>query len=195
MWKATVCAKDCPDTCGLLAKVKDGRITKVKGDPDHPFTRGFICKKASYFPKHVHNKKRILTPLIRSGPKGTGLFEPITWDEALDRVVTKVKEISFITGPEAILPYFFAGHMGLIQRNAGHAFFHKLGASRLKTTICGPAATAGYKATLGSGPSTDVESVVDSDFIIIWGSNTLTTNVHAWTFFEKARKKGAPDSW
>jgi len=191
MWKPSVCTKDCPDTCGLLARVEEGRITKVKGDPDHPFTRGFICKKAGYFPQHVHNKKRILTPLIRSGPKGTGRFEPIAWDEALDRVAAKIKEVSAEYGPEAVLPYFYAGHMGMIQRNAGHAFFHKLGASRLLATICGPAATAGYETTLGSGPSTDLESVVDSDFIIIWGNNSLTTNLHAWPFYQKARKKGA----
>ena len=191
MWKPSVCTKDCPDTCGLLVKVENGRITKVKGDPDHPFTRGFICKKAGYFPQHVHNEKRILTPLIRSGPKGTGRFEPIAWGEALDHVVSKIKEVCAEYGSEAILPYFFAGHMGIIQRSAGHAFFHKLGASRLLTTICGPAATAGYEPTLGSGPSTDLESVVDSDFIIIWGNNCLTTNVHAWPFYQKARKKGA----
>jgi anaerobic selenocysteine-containing dehydrogenase len=191
MWKPSVCTKDCPDACGLLAKVENGRITKVKGDPDHPFTRGFICKKARYFPQHVHNEERIFTPLMRSGPKGAGRFEPITWDEALDRVVAKTKEVSAEYGPEAILPYLYGGHMGLIHRNAGQAFFHKLGASRLLATICGPAATAGFEATLGSGPSTDIESVVDSDFIIIWGNNSLTTNVHAWPFYRKARKNGA----
>lgn len=191
MWKPSVCAKDCPDTCGLLAKVEDGQITRVTGDPDHPFTRGFICKKAGYFPQHVHTKERILTPLIRSGPKGTGRFAPISWDEALDQVAARIKKISADYGPEAILPYLYAGHMGLIQRNAGQAFFHKLGASRLLATICGPAATAGHEATLGSGPSTDLESVVDSDFIIIWGNNSLTTNVHAWPFYARARKKGA----
>ena len=191
MWKPSVCTKDCPDTCGLMAKVENGKITRVKGDPDHPFTRGFICKKAGYFPEHVHNEDRILTPLKRSGPKGSGQFIPISWDEALDRVVAKIKEVSTTHGPEAILPYLYAGHMGLIQRNAGQAFFHKLGASRLLGTICGPAATAGYQTTLGSGPSTDIESAVDSDFIVIWGNNSLTTNVHAWPFYKKAMKKGA----
>lgn len=191
MWKPSVCTKDCPDTCGLLVKVEDGRITKVKGDPDHPFTRGFICKKAAYFPGHVHNEDRILTPLKRSGPKGSGRFDPISWDEALDRVSAKIRAVSTEFGPESILPYLYAGHMGLIQRNSGHAFFHKIGASRLLGTICGPAATAGFEATLGSGPSTDIESAVDSDFIIIWGNNSLTTNVHAWPFYQKARKKGA----
>jgi anaerobic selenocysteine-containing dehydrogenase len=191
MWKPSVCAKDCPDTCGLLVKVEDGRITKVKGDPDHPFTRGFICKKARYFPRHVHNEDRILTPLRRTGPKGSGRFAPVSWDDALDLVAAKLKQVAADHGPEAILPYHYAGHMGVIQRNAGEAFFHKLGASRLLGTICSPAANAGFQATLGAGPSTDVESAVHSDLIIIWGSNSLTTNVHAWPFFKAARDKGA----
>ena len=191
MWKPAVCTKDCPDTCGLLCKVENGEITRVKGDPEHPFTKGFICKKAGYFPRHVHNEDRILTPLKRVGPKGEGRFEPITWDEALDLTIAQIRNVAATYGPEAILPYRYAGHMGLIQRNAGEAFFNKLGASRLLLTICGPAATAGFEATLGSGPSTDIESATDSDFIVIWGSNTLTTNVHAWTFINQARKKGA----
>lgn len=191
MWKSSVCTKDCPDTCGLLVKVKDGKITQVKGDPDHPFTKGFICKKAGFFPGHVHNDARILTPLKRSGPKGSGRFEPMTWDAALDQVAANLKRVSADHGPEAILPYFYAGHMGLVQLNAGQAFFHKLGASRRLGTICGPAATEGHKTTLGSGPSTDIESAAASDFIIIWGNNCLTTNVHAWPFYNKARQNGA----
>ncbi|MCB2185554.1 MAG: molybdopterin oxidoreductase family protein [Deltaproteobacteria bacterium] len=191
MWKPSVCAKDCPDTCGLLCQVEDGRITKVKGDPAHPFTRGFICQKAGYFPQHVHHPERVLTPLARTGPKGEGRFRPVSWDEALALVAAKFQEVAAAHGPEAILPYHYAGHMGLIQRNAGEAFFHKLGASRLLPTICGPAASAGFAATLGPGPSTDIEAAAESDFILIWGSNTLTTNVHAWPFFKKARDQGA----
>ena len=191
MWKHSVCTKDCPDTCGLLVEVVDGRIRTVKGDPEHPFTQGFICKKAGYFPEHVHSSERILTPLKRTGPKGSGLFSPISWDEALDRIADRMSTVSAGFGPEAILPYYYAGHMGLIQRHAGHAFFHRLGASRLLPTICGPAASAGFEASLGRGPSTSIESSVDSDFIIIWGSNTLTTNLHAWPFFQKAGKNGA----
>lgn len=127
MWKPSVCTKDCPDTCGLLAKVEDGRIVKVKGDPEHPFTKGFICKKAGFFPHHVHGEERILTPLKRCGPKGSGQFEPISWDEALNQVVAEIKALLTDYGPESILPYFYAGHMGLIQRNAGQAFFTNWG--------------------------------------------------------------------
>ena len=191
MWKPSVCAKDCPDTCGLLAKVEDGRITQVKGDPDHPYTQGFLCRKAHYFPQYVHSPQRIATPLKRSGPKGSGRFSPISWDQAMDLLVERINQILADHGARAILPYYYAGHMGLVQRNAGHAYFNRLGASRMLPTICGPAAEAGFSASLGTGPSTDIESSVDSDYIVIWGSNTLSTNVHAWSFFQKARRKGA----
>jgi len=191
MWKRAVCTKDCPDTCGLLAEVENGHIVTVKGDPDHPFTDGFICQQARHFPEHVHSPKRITTPLRRTGPKGTGKFEPVEWDEALDEVGSRMNSVTSEFGPEAILPYSYAGHMGLVHRYAGHAFFNRLGASRLNYTICSAAATAGYEVSLGRGPSTEIESASQSDYIIIWGSNTLTTNVHAWPHFNKARKAGA----
>jgi anaerobic selenocysteine-containing dehydrogenase len=191
MWKRAVCTKECPDTCGLLVKVENGQIVAVKGDPDHPFTAGFICKKASHFPEHIHSFKRITKPLKRTGPKGAGKFEPIGWNEALDEVASRMKSVSSEFGSEAILPYSYAGHMGLVHRNAGHAFFNRLGASGLDYTICGPAATAGYEASLGKGPSTEIQAALQSDYIIIWGSNTLTTNVHAWPYFSKAQKAGA----
>ncbi len=191
MWKRCVCPKDCPDTCGMLANVENDRVIAVKGDPEHPFTQGFICRKAGHFPEHVHGKQRILEPLKRTGPKGSGQFRPISWDAALDEIAGRMGEVAETYGPEAILPYYYAGHMGLVHRNAGHSFFHRLGASRMMPTICGPAATAGFQASLGKGPSTDIEWSAASDFIIIWGSNTLTTNLHAWTFFKRAMKNGA----
>jgi anaerobic selenocysteine-containing dehydrogenase len=191
MYKRSVCTKDCPDTCGLLAKVENGRITKVKGDPDHPYTNGFICKKASYFPQHVHGEKRITRPLKRTGPKGGGQFNPISWDEALSEIAAHIQDISASHGPEAIMPYSYAGHMGLVQRNYALSLWHRMGATRLLYTICGPAATAGFQASLGKGPSTEIQFAADSDYIIIWGNNTLTTNLHAWPHFQKARKKGA----
>ena len=129
--------------------------------------------------------------LKRTGPKGSGAFVPITWDEALGEIAGRMASVAAEYGPEAIMPYFYAGHMGLVHRHAGHAFFHRLGASRLLPTICGPAAGAGFEASLGGGPSTAITSAAASDFIIIWGSNTLTTNLHAWPFFQKARKNGA----
>ena len=191
MWKRAVCTKDCPDTCGLLVRVEDGRITTVKGDPDHPYTQGFICKKGARFPEHVHGASRLTTPLKRTGPKGSGQFAPVTWDEALNEVAANIRRVVDEFGPESVLPYTYAGHMGMVHRNAGHSLFNKIGASQLDYTICGPAGTAGFKASLGSGPSTEIQSATESDFIVIWGSNTLVTNVHAWPHFTKARKNGA----
>ncbi len=187
----SVCPFDCPDTCGLLVKVRDGQALAVSGDPRHPFTRGFICQKMRHYPERVHSPARLTTPLLRQGAKGGGSFRPIAWDEALDIIERQITQTVARHGAEAILPYSYAGHMGLVQRNSGDAFFHKLGASRLERTICGSTAGLGFSLSLGRGPSTDIESAVDSDFIIIWGSNTLTTNLHAWPFFQEARRRGA----
>ncbi|RJX32970.1 MAG: molybdopterin oxidoreductase family protein [Desulfarculus sp.] len=188
--KLAVCPHDCPDTCGWLVQVDGGRVVSVKGDPDHPFTRGFLCAKAGHYPSRVHSPQRLTKPLLREGAKGSGRFKEITWQRALDVLQRRLEEAAGRFGPESILPYFYAGHMGLVHRNAGSAFFHKLGASRLLPTICSSTATAGHALSLGSGPSTDVESAAHADLIIIWGSNTLTTNLHAWPFFQEARQRG-----
>ncbi len=190
-WRRSVCPRDCPDCCGLLFWVEDGRVLKVKGDPEHPFTKGFICQKARHFPDHIHSPARLTTPLKRVGAKGEGRFAPVSWEEAFGLMTAKLQEVAAAFGPQAIMPYSYAGHMGVVHRNAGHAFFHRLGATRLLYTICGAAAEAGYVASLGGGPSAPLESAADSDFIIIWGSNTLTTNLHAWPHFQAARRRGA----
>ena len=190
-YKRSVCSHDCPDTCGLLVGVEEGKVVSVKGDPDHPFTRGAICTKVKHYGERVHSPLRIHHPLKRIGPKGAGEFERISWDQALNEIVVRYKEIISNFGSEAILPYSYAGTMGVVQFHAGHPFFHKLGASRLHRTICGAAAEAGFSASMGNIPTTDIESSVDSDLIILWGTNTLSTNMHAWPFFLKARRKGA----
>lgn len=187
----SVCPFDCPDSCGLLVRVEDGRATSVRGDPEHPFTRGFLCSKMNHYHQRVHSDQRLSQPLVRTGPKGSGEFREASWEEAMGLIEENMRQVIKRHGAEAILPYSFAGHMGAVHKNIGQAFFHKLGASRLARTICGTCATAGFTASLGSGPSTDIESTVDSDFIIIWGNNTLSTNVHAWPFFQKARRQGA----
>ncbi|MFH1240956.1 MAG: molybdopterin oxidoreductase family protein [Pseudomonadota bacterium] len=190
-FKRSVCPHDCPDTCGLLVGVKDGRVISVKGDPDHPFTRGAICVKARYYPERLYSSLRVLYPLKRTGPKGKGEFKRISWDEALGEIVSQYRNIISDFGAESILPYSYAGTMGVLQFHAGHAFFHRLGASKLDRTICSAAAEAGFEASLGAVPTTDIESTVDSDLIIIWGSNTISTNMHAWPFFLEARSQGA----
>ena len=191
-FKRSVCPHDCPDTCGLLVGVEDGRVVSVKGDPEHPFTRGAICVKVNHYPERVYSPLRVLHPLKRVGAKGEGKFEQITWDQALDEIVRKYRQIISESGGEAILPYSYAGTMGVVQFNAGHPFFHKLGASKLLRTICSASAEAGFTASMGNIPTTDIETTVDSDLIIIWGSNTLVSNMHAWPFFLEARRNGTP---
>ena len=190
-FKRSVCPHDCPDTCGLLIGVEDGRVLSVKGDPEHPFTRGAICVKVNHYPERIYSPLRVLHPLKRVGAKGEGKFERITWDQALDGIVHQYRQIISESGSEAILPYSYAGTMGVVQFHAGHPFFHKLGASKLLRTICSAAAEAGFAASMGNIPTTDIETSVNSDLIIIWGSNTLVTNMHAWPFFLEARRRGA----
>lgn len=187
----SVCPHDCPDTCGLMVRLEDGRVVSVAGDKEHPFTRGSLCAKVLRYPERLYSPQRLLHPLRRTGPKGSGQFQQITWDQALDEIKERYQSVIKAHGAEAILPYSYAGTMGLVNFNAGHAFFHKLGASKLIRTICSAAAQAGFAASLGTGPSTDIEAATNSDLIIIWGSNTLSTNIHAWPFFLEARKNGA----
>ena len=190
--KPSVCPHDCPDTCGLLVSVDEDRIVSVKGDPNHPFTKGALCVKVNHYEERVYSPLRILHPLKRVGRKGVGEFVRISWEEALDEIVGKYKAIIDQYGAEAILPYSYAGTEGVVQYHAGHAFFHKLGASKLARTICSAAVEAGFVASMGPVPSSDIEAAVHSDLIIIWGSNTVSTNMHAWPFFKEAQKKGAP---
>lgn len=187
----SVCPHDCPDTCGLMVRLEDGRVVSVSGDKEHPFTRGTACAKVLRYPERLYSPQRILHPIRRTGPKGLGRFQRVTWDEAFDEITQRYQSVIQTHGAEAILPYSYAGTMGLVNFNAGHAFFHKMGASKLIRTICSAAAQAGFAASLGTGPSTDIEATVNSDLIIIWGSNTISTNIHAWPFFQQARKKGA----
>lgn len=187
----SVCPYDCPDTCGLLVEVEAGKAIKVNGDPDHPFTRGYLCAKMRRYELTVHSARRLLTPLLRSGAKGSGQFVPISWDDAISRIAVKWNEIIDRYGAEAILPYSYAGTMGLIQRNSGHPFFHKMGASRLERTICSPAKSAGWKMVMGDTPTVDPDEVAMSDLVILWGINAATTSVHFMHGVNEAKKRGA----
>ncbi|BCV21374.1 molybdopterin oxidoreductase family protein [Moorella sp. Hama-1] len=186
----SVCPLDCPDACGLLLEVNDGRVTGVRGDPEHPYTRGFICAKMRHYGQLIHSPERILTPLKRNGPKGSGLFTPISWEEALETIAGRWGELMARYGPEAILPYSYAGVMGLLQRNAGHPFFHRLGAAELQRTICSPAAEAGWQQVLGATWGSDPETIVDADLIIIWGMDPAATSIHLMSLAQQARRKG-----
>lgn len=187
----SVCPYDCPDACGLLVDVEDGRAVKVSGDPDHPYTRGVLCAKMQRYELTVHSPRRLLTPLLRCGKKGSGEFMPISWQEAIERISGRWREIIAAFGAEAILPYSYAGTMGVVQRNSGHPFFHRLGASRLDRTICSPAKGAGWKAVMGDTPTVDPDEVLKSDLVILWGINAAATSVHFMHRVNEAKKSGA----
>lgn len=177
----------------MLVTVENGRAVRVAGDPDHPVTRGTLCTKVSNYHDRTHSPDRIQTPLRRVGPKDSGQFEPITWDQALDEIADRFKGIvDSPDGAEAILPYSYCGTMGLLQSEAmDRRFFHRLGASQLDRTICATAGAAGYIATIGGKLGTDTEHFADAKLILLWGTNTITANVHLWPFILEAKKRGA----
>ncbi len=186
-----VCPHDCPDTCALRVTVQDGRVTRVAGDPDHPPTHGALCTKVSRYAERTYHPDRVLTPLKRVGKKGEGRFEPVGWDEALDDIATRLKSIA-ARNPQAVLPYSYAGTMGLVQGDGMAArFFHRLGASLLDRTICSMAGGDALVHTYGAKVGMHVEQFVHSRLILIWGSNPITSSVHFWTFAQQAKRAGA----
>ncbi len=186
------CPHDCPDTCAMLVTVEDGRATKVAGDPDHPLTRGGLCVKVNNFPDKVYSPDRVLHPLRRSGPKGSGRFEQISWDEALDEIATRFRDKIAEHGPETVMPVSYLGTQGILNGlSTGDAFFHKLGATITERTYCDSGACTAYAATVGATAGVDPESIVHSRYIIIWASNTISTNLHLWPVIAEAQKRGA----
>jgi anaerobic selenocysteine-containing dehydrogenase len=188
------CPHDCPDTCAMLVTVQDGRAVRVAGDPDHPYTRGFLCAKVNRYVERTYHRDRLLRPMRRVGRKGRGEFTPISWDEALDEIADRLSAIARSDdGPQAILPYSYAGTMGLVQGSSiDRRFFHLLGASKLDRTICSMAGTVGMRMTVGANVGADVEGIPESDLVLLWGTNTLTSNPHMWPFVLEARGRGAP---
>ncbi|MDF2564036.1 MAG: formate dehydrogenase [Massilibacillus sp.] len=187
----SVCPYDCPDTCGLLVHVEDGKAVKVQGDPEHHFTRGSLCPKMAHYERSVHSEKRIQTPLLRTGAKGSGAFVPISWEEAIEHIRRRWTEIIDQYGAEAILPYSYAGTMGLVQRNAGHPFFYSLGAARLERTICSPAKGYGWNAVMGQTMAPHTNEIHSSDLIILWGIHAMATNIHIMQDINIAKRNGA----
>lgn len=186
-----VCPHDCPDTCALQVTVEDGRAVRVAGHPDHPPTAGVLCTKVSRYPERVYHAQRVLQPLRRVGPKGLGRFEPIGWDEALDTIASRLAAIA-ARDPEAIVPYSYAGTMGLVQgEGMAGRFFNRLGASRLDRTICASAGGDALMVTYGAKLGMHVQHFVESRLIVIWGSNPITSSVHFWTLAQQAKRAGA----
>ncbi|MBI3369527.1 MAG: molybdopterin oxidoreductase family protein [Burkholderiales bacterium] len=185
------CPHDCPDTCALKITVEAGRVVRVAGDPDHPPTHGALCTKVSRYAERSYHDERVLTPLKRIGPKGSGQFVAVGWDEALDDIAARLAVIA-ARDPQAILPYSYAGTMGLLQGEAMAArFFNKLGASLLDRTICSEAGGTGLSSVYGAKVGMHLEHYADSKLIVIWGSNSITSNLHFWTFAQAAKRRGA----
>ncbi len=176
----------------MLVTVQDGKAIRVSGDPSHPVTQGFLCAKVSRYIERTYHPERVLYPMRRVGPRGSGRWQRITWDEALDEIVARFRAIIAEYGPQAILPYSYAGTMGLLMYGSmDRRFFHRLGASLLERTICAEAGFLGYKYTNGAAIGTDVEQFAHARLILLWGTNTLTSNPHLWPFIKRARALGA----
>ncbi len=175
----------------MLVTVEGGRAIKVQGDPAHPPTHGALCQKVSRYTERTYHPERVLHPLRRVGPKGSGQFVRVSWQEALDDIASRLSAIA-ARDPEAILPYSYAGTMGLVQGESMAArFFHKLGASRLDRTICSSAGAEALAATYGAKVGMHVEHFAESRLVIIWGSNSIASNLHFWTLAQQAKRNGA----
>ena len=185
------CPHDCPDTCSLVTTVDNGCAVRVRGNPAHPPTDGVLCTKVSRYPERTHHPERILTPLRRVGAKGEGRFEPITWGAALDEIATRLGAIA-AREPQAILPYSYAGTMGLVQgESMDRRFFNALGASLLDRTICATAGGEALTRTLGGKVGMKVEFFAEAKLILIWGSNSIASNLHFWRLAQQAKRNGA----
>ncbi|MEF9997257.1 MAG: molybdopterin-dependent oxidoreductase, partial [Burkholderiaceae bacterium] len=190
------CPHDCPDTCAMRVHVKrdeSGRrvAVKVTGDPDHPTTAGVLCTKVSRYIERVYHPQRLLHPMKRVGKKGEGRFERVSWDEALSDIAARLQAIAAID-PQRILPYSYAGTMGLVQGESMAArFFNKLGASQLDRTICATAGAEALSHVLGTRTGPTMESFADAKLIVFWGANAIASNLHLWTFAQEAKRRGA----
>src|SRR5438067_3810789 len=187
-----VCPHDCPDTCSWIVTVEDGRAVRMAGDPDHPFTNGFLCTKVARYVERTYHADRLLFPQIRAGSKGEGKFRRASWDEALALIAERLQNVIDVDGPQAILPFSYAGTMGVVQGEGIAArFFNRLGASQLDRTIRSAAGMAGYEASYGPRMGTDPEAIGAARLILLWGTNTLTANPHFWPFIREAKANGA----
>lgn len=186
------CPHDCPDTCSMVFEVEDGKLARVRGNAEHPLTRGGLCVKLKDYEKRHYHPDRILYPLRRTGPKGSKQFERISWDEALDEITSHWRAIIDEHGPQAIVPYSYLGHQGLVHGlNGGDAFFNRLGATVMERTFCGEGAATAWLLTMGPSGGLDPESFIHSKYIIIWACNSVSTNLHHWHVVKDAQKRGA----
>ncbi|MEV1294973.1 molybdopterin-dependent oxidoreductase [Pseudonocardia sp. NPDC049635] len=185
------CAHDCPDTCAILVTVEGDTVTGVRGDPEHPFTRGGLCAKVNDYEKRAYHPDRLLYPLRRTGPKGSGEFERISWDEAVAEICSRFTSIAAEFGGEAIMPTSYLGNQGILNGlTVMDPFMHRLGASITERTFCTSTRGSAYLRTVGPAV-TDPEGIVHARYIVVWGHNMLTSHLHLWPFVTQARKAGA----
>ncbi|MEA3152140.1 MAG: hypothetical protein QOD56_3079 [Gammaproteobacteria bacterium] len=186
------CPQDCPDTCAFIYHVEDGKLVEVTGDPDHPMTRGGLCVKLKNFAEHHYHPDRLVYPMKRVGPKGTAQFERISWDQALATIKAKWTDIIAQYGSQAIMPHGYLGHQGTMNGlTTGDAFFNRLGSTVAEKTYCESASSTAWIMTVGPTGGLDVESLAFSKYVIVWGMNMTTTNLHGWPFVLEAKRKGA----
>ena len=186
------CPHDCPDTCAMVYEVQDGKLVEVRGNKDHPMTRGTLCVKLKDFHDHHANPDRLKYPLRRTGPKGSKQFERISWEEAIAEIGRRWREIIATYGSQAIMPYSYLGNMGLVQGiNSGDPFFNRLGTTVNEKTFCASGSSTAWLLTVGPTGGVDPESFVHSKFIVIWACNSISTNLHHWPFVLEAQKRGA----
>ncbi|MEZ4736247.1 MAG: molybdopterin oxidoreductase family protein [Caldilineaceae bacterium] len=188
------CPHDCPDTCSWQVAVEraTGKAIDIWGHADQPVTQGRLCGKVDRYLERTYHRDRLLTPLKRVGPKGSGQFHPVSWEEAIADIAENLRRVITVDGPEAVLPYSYAGTMGFLQGEGMAArFFNRMGASQLARTICSEAGFEGYCYTIGASEGMETEAFAQAKLILIWGSNTLTSNLHLWPFVQAAKKQGA----
>ncbi len=186
------CPHDCPDTCAMIYEVEDGRLVEVRGNKEHPMTRGGLCVKLKDYHDHHYNPDRVLYPLRRVGPKGSRQFARISWDEAIAEIASRWKDIIARYGSQAIMPYSYLGNEGLVQGlTAGDAFFNRLGSTVNEKTFCASGSSTAWLLTVGPTGGVDPESFVHSRYIVLWACNSISTNLHHWPFVLEAQKRGA----
>ena len=187
----SACPYDCPEGCSLLVESDGNTVTSITGDPANPYTSGWVCAKLRRLPQALASPYRILTPLRRTGPKGSGQFAPVSWEEAIGEIAARWKALMAQYGPETILPYSYAGTMGAVHRNCGEGFFHALGASELKRTLCSSGKSAGWENVMGNSCDLSPWDVAHSDLILLWSTNIPATRAHLAPILRQARANGA----
>jgi len=188
----TVCPLDCPDSCSLVATVQDGRLTALDGTHANPVTEGYICAKVRRYPERVYGPDRLLSPLMRKGPKGLASFERVSWDTALDHIASKMREARQHFGGASILPYSYGGSNGLLTQDTSDAtLFRRLGASRLARTVCAAPTGAANLGMYGKMASVSYEDYPEARFILLWGANPSASGIHLVPFIREAQRRGA----